>query len=160
MANQREILTAVTNAAAQGVATTNQTFHDTLNALQDKYNEITRDIAAVQVAQAQALANQNACCCDTKMLIQEVNAGTNANIAQSRYDAALATANTNAAIAAGFADLNQTMAQDKIAALNNRIAQLELAQATSSVVRYPTTTAYTSGCNPFCNCGNGCGCGF
>ena len=89
------------------------------------------------------------------MLIQEVNAGTNANIAQSRYDAALATANTNAAIAAGFADLKQTMAQDKIEALNNRIQQLELAQATSTVVRYPTMTTYNSGCNPFCNCGCG-----
>ena len=153
----RDITTAVTNGTAQAVATTNQTFHDMANIVMDKYNEITRDIAAVQVSQAQALANQNACCCDTKMLIQEVNAVTNANIAQSRYDAALANANTNAAIAAGFADLKQTMAQDKITSLNNRIAQLELAQATSSVVRYPTMTTYTSGCNPFCNCGCGCG---
>ena len=146
MSNQREILGAV-----------NQNFHDTLTVLQDKYGELARDIAAVQVTQAQALANQNECCCATKLLLTEQNALTNANIAQSRYDAALATANTDAKIAAGFADLKQTMAQDKIEAMAARISQLELAQATNNIVHYPTSTVYSSGCNPFCNCGCGCG---
>lgn len=145
MANQREILGAV-----------NQNFHDTFTALNDKYGELARDIAAVQVTQAQALANQNQCCCDTKLLITETTAATNANIAQSRYDAALATANTDAKIAAGFADLKQTMAQDKIEALQGRIAQLELAQATSNIVRYPSGWTYNAGTSPFCG---GCGCG-
>ena len=56
MANQREILAAV-----------NQSFHDNLNVIQDKYGEITRDIYGVSGQVAQVLANQNACCCDTKM---------------------------------------------------------------------------------------------
>jgi len=43
MANQRDILAAVTNGTAQSVAATNQTFHDTISVLGDKYNEITRD---------------------------------------------------------------------------------------------------------------------
>ena len=138
MANQREILGAV-----------NQNFHDTLTLVNDKYGELARDIAAVQVSQAQALANQNQCCCDTKMLIQETSA-------QNRYDA---LANTNAVIAnmnSGFNDIKATMAQNKIEALQGRIQQLELAQATNNIVRYPTSTVYSSGCNPFCNCG----CGF
>lgn len=160
MANQREILTAVNTAASQGIAATNQVFHDLVGYVGDKYNELDRDVLGVSAAVQQSIANQNECCCNTRMAIADATAATNANIAQSRYDAALATANTNAAIAAGFADLKQTMAQDKIESLNNRIQQLELAQATSSVVRYPTTTAYTSGCNPFCNCNNGCGYGF
>jgi len=156
MANQRETLSAVTAGTAQAVAATNQTFHDMLGALDSRYNELVRDVGAVQVTQAQILANQNECCCNTRLAIQENSSLTNANIAQSRYDAALANANTNAAIAAGFADLKQQMAQDKIESLNNRIQQLELAQATSSVVRYPTATTYSSGANPFC----GCGCGY
>ena len=70
-AQTRDILSAVTNGTAQSVAATNQSFHDTVSVLSDKYNEITRDIAAVQVGQAQSLANQNECCCNTKQLILE-----------------------------------------------------------------------------------------
>lgn len=61
MANQREILAAVNAGTAQSVATTNQTFHDTVNALSDKYMELQRDIAGLAVGQANALANQNEC---------------------------------------------------------------------------------------------------
>ena len=61
MANQREILNAVTNGTSQSVAATNQSFHDTLGVITDKYGELTRDIAAVAVSQQQALANQNQC---------------------------------------------------------------------------------------------------
>lgn len=60
-AQTRDILSAVTNGTAQSVATTNQTFHDTVAVLSDKYNEIVRDVAAVQVGQANLLANQNEC---------------------------------------------------------------------------------------------------
>ena len=156
MASQREILSAVTAGTAQAVATTNQTFHDTIGYLGDKYNEITRDIAAVQVAQAQALANQNQCCCDTKLLLTEQNAGTNANIAQSRYDAAMNTAALQASLAAGFADIKQSMAQDKIESLQNQINQLQLANQMVNVVRYPNGWTWNAGPSPFCN---GCGCG-
>lgn len=61
MANQREILSAVTNGTAQSVAATNQSFHDMLGVVTDKYGELTRDIASVAVAQQQAIANQNQC---------------------------------------------------------------------------------------------------
>ena len=40
MANEREILAAVNSGTAQSIATTNQTFHDTVNALSDKYSEL------------------------------------------------------------------------------------------------------------------------
>jgi len=61
MANQRDILAAVNNGTAQAVAATNQTFHDTVNALSDKYSELARDIAGIAVAQQQTIANQNEC---------------------------------------------------------------------------------------------------
>ena len=35
----------------------------------------------------------------------------------------------------------------------NKVNALELQQAVAGVVRYPMATTYTSGCNPFCNCG-------
>lgn len=140
MANQREILGA-----------TNQVYHDLATVIGDKYSELTRDVYGVSGQVAQVLANQNACCCDTKMLIQETSA-------QNRYDA---LANTNALQATIVAENQKTrdmLAQNKIESLQNQINQLSLANQMLGVVKYPMSTAYTSGGNPFCN--SGCGCGF
>ena len=67
-AQSRDILGAVSAGTAQAVAATNQTFHDSLAAMQGLYNETARDIAALGVGQAQILANQNECCCSTKQI--------------------------------------------------------------------------------------------
>ena len=144
MANQREILAAVNSGTAQSVAATNQTFHDTLGIIQNRYDELARDISGLAVGQAQALANQNACCCETKQLIM-----------QSNYDGAMRDANTNANITANTQKILDAITGNRMADMQNKINQLELAQAVSGVVRYPMATTYTSGCNPFC----GCGCG-
>lgn len=152
MANQREILSAVTAGTAQSVAATNQAFHDNLNVIQDKYGELTRDIYGVSGQVAQVLANQNACCCDTKMLIQETSA-------QNRYDALLNTNAINANILASNQKVLDALAQNKIDALENKVRSLELAQATQNNVKYPTTFSYNAGPSPFCG-GCGCGCGF
>ena len=138
MANQREILGAV-----------NQNFHDNLSVIQDKYGELTRDIYGVSGQVAQVLANQNACCCDTKMLIQETSS-------QNRYDALLNTNALQATIVAENQKTRDLIAQNKIEALQSKVQALELAQATNNIVRYPTSTTYNAGFNPFCN---GCGCG-
>ena len=159
MANQREILAAVNDASARGIAATQQTFHDTLMELDDKYNELSRDNAGIRVAQAQALANQNQCCCDTKMLISETAAGINAGIAQSRYDAAMNTAAINANTVAQTQRILDMLQQNKIESLQSRVNQLETKNMLGNVVRYPTQTVYSAGGSPFCNGNNGnCGC--
>lgn len=60
-AQTRDILNAVTSGTAQGISATNQSFHDTLAVLNDKYGELQRDISSLAVGQANALANQNEC---------------------------------------------------------------------------------------------------
>lgn len=155
MANEREILAAVTSGTAQSVAATNQTFHDTLAALNDKYGELQRDIAAVQVSQANSLANQNECCCATKMLMNEIGAGINANIAQSRYDSAMAAAAINANTTSQTQRILDALAQDKIESLQSQISALQLQAATNNVVRYPNSWTYNAGVSPFCSCGCG-----
>lgn len=147
MANQRDILAAVNSGTAQSVAATNQTFHDTLGIIQNRYDELARDISGLAVGQAQALANQNACCCDTKMLIQ-----------QNNYDGAMRDAATNANFTAQIQSVKDMIAQDKIEALQSQVNQLQLAQAVAGVVRYPTATTYATNCNPFFG-SYGCGCG-
>lgn len=138
----RDILGAVTAGTAQSVAATNQTFHDTVSVLSDKYNEITRDIAGLAVGQANTLANQNACCCDLKQLIQSTN-----------YDAAMRDAATNANIVAQNQKILDAITGNRMADMQNEIDQLKLAQAVAGVVRYPTASTYYAGSNPFCACG-------
>lgn len=147
MANQRELTSAVTSGTAQTVAATNQTFHDMANILQDKYSELQRDIAALQVGQSNALANQNQCCCNTLRAIDSVN-----------YANAQNTAAINANTTAAVQKVLDAITENKVEALQGRINQLELNNAVAGVVRYPTTFSYNAGQSPFC--GGGCGCGY
>ena len=149
MANQREILSAVTNGTAQSVAATNQSFHDSLNVIQDKYAELQRDVYGVSGQIAQVLANQNACCCDTKMLISET-------AAQNRYDALKNTNDINAVTIGQTQKILDALAQNKINDLEKQISALQLQNAVSGVVRYPSAATYNAGGSPFCNCGCGC----
>lgn len=159
MANQRDILAAVTNGTAQAVSATNQTFHDTISVLSDKYSEITRDIGNLSLAQQQTLANQNACCCDTRMAIMDMGAGINSGIAQSRYENAMNTAAINANTTAQTQRILDTLSQNKIEELQSKVNALELQNAMAGVLRYPNSWTYNAGVNPFCNNGCGCGCG-
>ena len=88
-AQTRDILAAVNAGTAQTVAATNQTFHDSLSAMQNLYNETARDIAALAVGQANLQASQNECCCEQKQLILTSSAATDAQIAQSKYDTSM-----------------------------------------------------------------------
>lgn len=137
-ANQREILAAVTAGTAQSVAATNQSFHDVLGVVQDKYGELQRDIAGLAVGQAQQIAAQNECCCSTKMLIAETGSNLAAQIAQNKYENALALAGMEQRITA-------KMDQNEITSLRDQIGQLQLAQATAGVLRFPNQWSYGAG---------------
>lgn len=149
MANEREILAAVNGNSLQGMQNANQNTQYLMGAFNDKYNELQRDIAGVAMTQQAAIANQQQCCCETKMLISET-------AANQRYESAM---QNNAVIQAIQAEGNATRAmyqQDKIDALQQKVQTLEMQNAMTGVVRYPMSTAYNAGYNPFCNCGNNC----
>lgn len=133
-AQTRDILSAVNAGTAQAVAATNQTFHDNLAAMQGLYNETARDIADLRVNQANALANQNACCCETKQLIM-----------QSNYDGAMRDAATNANFTAQIQSVKDMIAQNKIESLQAQVSQLQLAQATSGMLKFPNSWSYGAG---------------
>lgn len=154
MANQREILSAVTSGTAQSVAASNQVFHDVLNVVQDKYSELQRDIAGVAVQQAQTIANQNECCCSTKMMLADTGASLSAQIARNNYDAAMRDAATNANFTAQIQSVKDELAQNKIEALQAQVSQLQLAQATSGMLRFPNSWTYGAG--PFPPIFGGC----
>lgn len=143
MANEREILSAVNSGTAQSVAATNQTFHDTLGIIQNRYDELARDISGLAVGQANIQAKQQECCCETKQLIM-----------QNNYDGAMRDAQTNANFTAQIQSVKDMIAQDKIEALQNQVNQLTLANQLAGVVRYPTSTTYAlpSPCFNTCGC--------
>lgn len=151
MANEREILAAINANSLQGMQNANQNTQYVTGMLTDKYNELQRDIAGVSMQQQQTMAQQSQCCCETKMLISET-------AANQRYESAM---QNNAVIQAIQAEGNATRAmyqQDKIDALNQKVQTLEMQNAMAGVVRYPMSTAYNAGYNPFCNCGNNYNC--
>ena len=136
-AQTRDILGAVNAGTAQTVAGTNQTFHDSLMANQGLYNELARDISALGRAHANLLANQNECCCSTKQLIM-----------QSNYEGAMRDAATNANFTAQIQSVKDMIAQNKIEALQAEVSKLQLAQATSGMLRFPNSWSYDAGSFP------------
>ena len=158
MANEREILAAVNDASARGIAATNQVYHDVVSYVGDKYSELDRDIFGVGAAVQQSIANQNDCCCSTKMLMSEIGAGINAGIAQNRYDAAMNTAAINATTTAQTQKILDAITGNRIADLQDKVNALELQSQLQTVVRYPSNTFYAVP-SPCFNTGCGCGCG-
>lgn len=157
MANEREILAAVNAGTAQAVGATNQVYHDVVNYVGDKYDELARDIYNVGSGVQQAIANQNECCCSTKMLIAETGSGINANLAQNRYEAAMNTAAINANTTAQTQKILDAIMGNRMADMQQQINALELQNQLASVVRYPSNTFYAvpSPCfNAGCGCGN------
>ena len=149
IANQREILGAITNGTAQTVNAVNGTFHDTVNALSDKYSELARDVSNVQLAVQQGIANENSCCCATKQLIQETSANTNAQIAQSKYDTSMQMAQMEQRITA-------KMDANEIQSLRDQVQQLQIANATAGMLKFPQAWTYNGGYFPPIS---GCPCG-
>lgn len=150
MANEREILASVNSNALQGMQNANQNTQYLMGALTDKYNELQRDISGVAMLQQQGMANQQQCCCETKMLVSET-------AAQQRYESAMQNNSILQAIQAEGNATRQMIQQDKIEGLQQKIQTLEMQNAMAGVIRYPMSTAYNAGYNPFCNCGNmGC----
>ncbi len=162
MANQRDILAAVSNNALQEMQNNNQNTQYLTGQVNDKYNELQRDIAGVAMTQQAAMAQQSQCCCETKMLISET-------AANQRYESAM---QNNAAIQAIQAEGNATRAMiqqyryddlmrdyNKLdQRLNTQELRSDIAAATANVVRYPNGFMYSAGPSPFCGCGNNYGC--
>lgn len=144
----RDIMNAITGGTAQAVAATQQAKYDNINVMKDVQMALGSQIADVRAMEQNILGNQDACCCSTKMLIAEQAANTNAQIAQNRYDMSMQMAGMEQRITA-------KMDANEIQNLRDQVAQLQMAQATAGVVRYPNSWTFNAGQFPNCFCG-GC----
>lgn len=147
MANQRDILSAVNTGTAEAVAATNQAKYDNINVMKDVQMALTNQISDVKGIEQNILANQNECCCSTKMLISETGANLASQIAQNKYEAAMNLAQMEARLTA-------KMDANKIDELQNQVNQLQLAQATAGMLKFPNQWSYGAG--PFPPIFGGC----
>ena len=143
-AQTRDILAAVNDASARGIAATNQVYHDVVNYVGDKYSELQRDVAGLAVGQATLLAKENECCGGILRAIDGIN-----------YNMAMNTASINANTTAVGQKILDAIMGNKFEAMQNRINQLELQNQLAGVVRYPNGWTYNAGASPFCGgCNN------
>lgn len=156
MANQREILATSNANALQEMQNNNQNTQYLMGAFNDKYNELQRDIAGVNMGVQQSIFNQQSCCCDIRSAVQET-------AAQQRYESAMQMAQLQQQIQAENAATRQMLAQNryddllqKYNALDQRLNTQEIQSsinaATANVVRYPNGFVYNAGPSPFCGC--------
>ena len=145
MANERDILAAVNAGVAQGIQSGYQNTQYMSTMLNDKYGELARDIAGVALQAQQNQFTQQQCCCDIKMLIAET-------AANQRYESAMQNNAIMQAIQTESAAIRAQNDQRYMAEQDRRIAQLEMQQAMAGVVRYPMSTVYSVGYNPYCSC--------
>lgn len=66
-------------------------------------------------------------------------------IMQNNYDGAMRDAQTNANFTAQIQSVKDMIAQNKIEALQAQVSQLQLAQATSNVLRFPNSWTFEAG---------------
>ena len=64
---------------------------------------------------------------------------------QNNYDGAMRDAATNANFTAQIQGVKDMIAQNKIEALQAQVSKLQLQQATSGMLRFPTTWSYDAG---------------
>lgn len=153
-AQTRDIMSAVTNGTAQTIAASTQNASNAITAIKDGNASLIREFGNVESALTALSGKQQECCCDVKQLVQATSAATQAQIAQSNYDAAMRDAATNANFTAQIQSVKDAMAQDKIEALQAQVSQLQLAQATSGMLRFPNSWSYGAG--PFPPIFGGC----
>lgn len=143
MANQREILSAVTAGTAQTISASTQNAANAITAIKDGNANIIREFGNVETALTALSGRQQECCGNTLRAIDGVN-----------YNGALNTAAIQRTIVEEAQKNRDLMTGNRMADMQNQINQLQLAQALNGVVRYPATMAYNAGTSPFCNCGN------
>ena len=143
MANEREILATVNANSLQGMQNANQNTQYMMNAFNDKYNELQRDIAGVALTGQQIIANQSECCCNTLRAIDGVN-----------FNNAMNTAAINANTTAQTQRILDYLTASDNQRLRDENMMLRMQGMTQDLVRYPTSTSYNAGFNPFCNCNN------
>ena len=131
------ILTAVNNGTAQTIAASTANATNAINAIKDGNASLIREFGTVETALTGLAGQMQNCCCDIKQQVM-----------QSNYDGAMRDAATNANFTAQIQGVKDMLRQDKIEALQAQVSALQLQAATSNVLRFPNSWAFSGGVFP------------
>ena len=131
------ILTAVNNGTAQTIAASTANATNAINAIKDGNASLIREFGTVENALTSLAGQMQECCC-----------GVKTQVMQSDYNAAMRDAATNANITAQIQGVKDLIQQNKIESLVAQVNALQLQAATSNVLRFPNSWAYTGGYFP------------
>ena len=134
MAQTRDILGAVTSGTAQTIAASTANATGAIEAIKDGNANIIREFGNLESALTALSGNMQSCCCDVKQAVM-----------QSNYDSAMRDAATNANFTAQIQSVKDQISQNKIEALQAQINQLQLQNAMSGVLKFPSSWAYNGG---------------
>ena len=125
-AQTRDILSAVTNGTAQGIAASTQNAANAITAIKDGNASLIREFGNVENALGALSGEMQNCCCNTLRAIDGVNYNTTVQI-QKVLDA---------------------IAGNRMADMQNQINALQLQNAMSGVMRFPNAWTYAGGVFP------------
>ena len=135
---QRDILSAVTTAGTNGIAATKESQYETIAVMKDAQVALTREIGLVETKAESIMAKLAECCC-------QILRGQDG----IKYDALEHENRIRADIADSERRITDLIRTDKIAQLEQQVADLKLDRALCGVVRYPTSATYDAGSWPF-----------
>lgn len=131
------ILGAVTEGTAQTIAASTANASNAINAIKDGNASIIREFGNVETALTALSGKQQECCCEMLRATDGIN-----------YNNAINTAAINANTTAQTQKILDALAQNKIDALQAQVNQLQLAQATNGLLRFPNAWTYGAGVFP------------
>ena len=138
------ILSAVSNGTAQTISASTQNAANAITAIKDGNAALIREFGNVETALTALGGKQQECCCSQLRAIDSVN-----------YNGAINTAAINANTTAQTQKILDAITGNRIADMQNQINQLQLANATAGMLRFPQSWSYGAGpFPPIYGCGN------
>lgn len=126
----RDLATQANNNINSILGAINSSEYENIAVVKDAQLQLQDRLSAIAVTQANAIANQNECCCNTRLELANSTAAINANT----------TAQTQKILDA--------ISRNKIEDLQAQVSALQLAQATSGMLKFPNAWTYAGGFFP------------
>lgn len=143
-AQTRDILSAVNSGTAQTIAASTQNAANAITAIKDGNASLIREFGNVETALTALGGKQQECCCEILRAVDGVN-----------YNGAINTAAINANTTAQTQKILDAIMGNRMADMQSQINQLQLANATAGMLRFPQSWSYGAGPFPPIF---GCGC--
>ena len=144
MAQTRDILSAVTSGTAQTIAASTANASAAIEAIKDGNASLIREFGNVETALTALGGKQQECCCEILRAVDGVN-----------YNSALNTAAINANTTAQTQKILDAIMGNRMADMQAQISQLQLQNAMSGVLRFPSAWTYAGGVFPPVSGGTG-----